>query len=138
MGGVSKDKKLMDLHVNGDEELNKKEITRVDGSDNGLIGVSSNRSGPEVKIGVGFKDKDEEFKSSWANTLDKTFNSGKGFNLSDNGKSMSDGENEKDFFAELEARKEKREGRKLKNLGHFWSCKTTSSLHVKEGRGIRR
>ncbi|KAK8573744.1 hypothetical protein V6N13_009832 [Hibiscus sabdariffa] len=85
IGGVSKDKKLTNLHVNGDsvgiqrvifvEKVSQK-ITMVDGFDNGPIEVSSNRSGPEGKIGMGFKDKDEEFKGSWANMLDKTFNSG--------------------------------------------------------------
>ncbi|KAK8628865.1 hypothetical protein V6N13_009445 [Hibiscus sabdariffa] len=73
---------------------------------------SSNHSGPEVKIGVGFKDKDEDFKSFWANMLDKTFNSGKGFNLSGNGKAMSDGENEKAIFLNWKREKEKeREGK---------------------------
>ncbi|KAK8647955.1 hypothetical protein V6N13_121679 [Hibiscus sabdariffa] len=97
MGGVSKDEKLTAFHGNGDEELIKKAstldldekvadgnyvgiqrvisvekagqvITKADGSDNGLIGVSSNRSGPESMIEVGFKDVAQEFKSSWANT----------------------------------------------------------------------
>ncbi|KAL4340832.1 hypothetical protein GQ457_08G017310 [Hibiscus cannabinus] len=90
------------------------EITRADGSDNGPIVVSSNCSGPEVKIGVGFKEKDGDFKISWANMLDKTFNSGKGFNLSGHGKAMSDGENKKDYFAELEARKGKKRGKEIK------------------------
>ncbi|KAK8709221.1 hypothetical protein V6N13_060246 [Hibiscus sabdariffa] len=143
MGGVSKDQKLTAFHGNGDEESNKKvctlghdekvmvgnsvgiqrvifvekvcqEITKADGSDNGPIGVSSNRSGPESKIGVGFEDKNQEFKSSWANMLDETLNFGKGFNLSDLGKALSDGENEKDFLAKLEARKGTKRGKETK------------------------
>ncbi|KAK8499304.1 hypothetical protein V6N12_072858 [Hibiscus sabdariffa] len=86
---VQKDEKLTAFHGNGDEELIKKAstldldekvadgnyvgiqrvisvekagqvITKADGSDNGLIGVSSNRSGPEnVKlIGVEILDLD--------------------------------------------------------------------------------
>ncbi|KAK8599951.1 hypothetical protein V6N12_049817 [Hibiscus sabdariffa] len=84
---LQKDQKLTAFHGNGDEESNKKvctlghdekvmvgnsvgiqrvifvekvcqEITKADGSDNGPIGVSSNRSGPEIYIG-GFGD--EEF-----------------------------------------------------------------------------
>ncbi|KAK8608395.1 hypothetical protein V6N13_023819 [Hibiscus sabdariffa] len=104
MGGVSKDENLTAFHVNGDEESNKKvcslghdenvavgnslgiqkvisvekvgqENTRVDGSGIGPIGVSSFQSDLEGKIGVGFKVKAQEFKSSWANMLDETLNS---------------------------------------------------------------
>ncbi|KAK8701442.1 hypothetical protein V6N13_019829 [Hibiscus sabdariffa] len=119
MGGVSKDEKLTAFHVNGVEESNKKVCTlshdkkedvgnsigvqrvkyvekvgqeniKPDGSDNGPIWVSLNRYGPKGQIGMGFKDKAQEFKSSWANMIDETLNSGKDFNLSDDGKALSD------------------------------------------------
>ncbi|KAK8564647.1 hypothetical protein V6N12_058230 [Hibiscus sabdariffa] len=104
MGGVSKDEKLTAFHVNGVEESNKKVCTlshdkkedvgnsigvqrvkyvekvgqeniKPDGSDNGPIWVSLNRYGPKGQIGMGFKDKAQEFKSSWANMIDETLNS---------------------------------------------------------------
>ncbi|KAK8652711.1 hypothetical protein V6N13_126736 [Hibiscus sabdariffa] len=148
MGGVSKDQILTAIHGNGDEESNKKvctlghdekltagnsvgtqrvisvekvgqEITKADGSNNDSIRVSLTRSGPESKTGVGFKDK---FKSSWANMLDETLNSDKGLNLSNHGKALSDGENEKDFFAELEARK----GKETKKFGSLLELQNKS------------
>ncbi|KAL4271259.1 hypothetical protein GQ457_13G026050 [Hibiscus cannabinus] len=152
MGGVSKDQNLTAIHGYGDEESNKKvcslghdekltagnsvgtqrvisvekvgqEITKADGSDNDSIGVSLSRAGPESKIGVGFKD---EFKSSWANMLDETLNSDKGLNLSNHGKALSDGENEKDFFAELEERKGKKKGKETKKFGSLLELQNKS------------
>ncbi|KAK8658930.1 hypothetical protein V6N13_029149 [Hibiscus sabdariffa] len=169
MGGVSKDENLTAFHVNGDEESNKKvcslghdekvavwnclgiqkvipvekvgqENTRVDGSGIGPIGVSSFQSGLEGKIGVGFKVKAQEFKSSWANMLDETLNSGKGFNLNDRGKALSDGENEKDFFNDLEARKGKKRGKGTKKFGSLLELQNksiTASERRKRDKALR-
>ncbi|KAK8570822.1 hypothetical protein V6N13_103221 [Hibiscus sabdariffa] len=169
MGGVSKDENLTAFHVNGDEESNKKicslghdenvavgnslgiqkvisvekvgqENTRIDGSDIGPIGVSSIQSGHEGKIGVGFKVKGQQFKSSWANMLDDTLNSGKGFNLNDRGKALSDGENEKDFFNDLEARKEKKRGKgtkKFVSLLELQNKSITASERRKMDKALR-
>ncbi|KAK8557199.1 hypothetical protein V6N13_013475 [Hibiscus sabdariffa] len=154
MGGVSKDQNLTAIHGYGDEESNKKvcslghdekltagnsvgtqrvisvekvsqKINKADGSGNDSIGVSLSRVGPESKIGVGFKD---EFKSSWANMLDETLNSDKGLNLSNHGKALSVGENEKDFFAELEERKGKKKGKETKKIGSLLELQNKSII----------
>ncbi|KAK8585589.1 hypothetical protein V6N13_050566 [Hibiscus sabdariffa] len=169
MGGVSKDENLTAFLVNGDEESNKKvcslghdenmavgnslgiqkvisvekvgqENTRVDGSGIGPIGVSSIQSGHEGKFGVGFKVKAQEFKSSWANMLDETLNYGKGFNLNVRGKALSDGENEKDFFNDLEARKGKKRGKGTKKFGSLLELQNksiTASERRKRDKALR-
>ncbi|KAL4366490.1 hypothetical protein GQ457_05G033220 [Hibiscus cannabinus] len=58
--------------------------------------------------------------------LDETLNSGKGFNLNDRGKALSDGENEKYFFNDLESRKGKKRGRGTKKFGSLLELQNKS------------
>ncbi|KAK8656000.1 hypothetical protein V6N13_108562 [Hibiscus sabdariffa] len=56
-------------------------------------------------------------KKSWANMLNESLNSGKGLVISDRGEALSEGENENDFFEDLESRKGKRRGKKDRKFG---------------------
>ncbi|KAL4367637.1 hypothetical protein GQ457_05G034840 [Hibiscus cannabinus] len=92
------------------------------------------------KIGMGFIVKAQEFKSSWANVLDETLNSGMGFNLNNRGKALSDGENEKDFFNDLEARKGKKRGKGTKKFGSLLELQNisiTASERRKRDKALR-
>ncbi|KAK8549479.1 hypothetical protein V6N13_027231 [Hibiscus sabdariffa] len=99
------------------DEIVEKLDARAGEIEIGPFGVSSQLSDPVAKnmdkneCIVGEMDKAQDLKS-WANLLDESLNSGKGFVFSDRGEALSEGENEKDFFEDLESRKGRRRGKK--------------------------
>ncbi|KAK8595384.1 hypothetical protein V6N13_016757 [Hibiscus sabdariffa] len=104
----------------------------------GPFGVSSQLSEPVAKnmdkneCIVGDKDKAQDLKS-WANMLNESLNSGKGFVFSDHGEALSEGENEKDFFEDLESRKGRRRGKKDKKFGSLLELQNRS-ISISERR----
>ncbi|KAK8607831.1 hypothetical protein V6N13_023281 [Hibiscus sabdariffa] len=131
LGGVPKDEKLTAFHENGVEESIKKDSTLdlvekvTAGNYVGIQRVFSVENAGQVNTKAVGPDNGP-IVSSWANMLDETLNSGKGFIRSDYGKALSYGENEKDFFAELETRKGKKRGKASKKFGSLLELQNKS------------
>ncbi|KAK8682069.1 hypothetical protein V6N13_054466 [Hibiscus sabdariffa] len=87
------------------EELADKKDTGADEIELGPISEHVGKNEDKKGDYVDNMDKGLVSKKSWADILNESINAGKGFTSTDCGEAFCEGENERDFYEDLESRK---------------------------------